>query len=108
MSRSGATIIGGLLFGLSRQAATEFSFFLAIPTMVAATSYEVFKYRKLFNAEDLDIFAAGFVSAFVFAMLAVRGLLAYIQRHDFTVFAWYRIVFGLLILLTAYTGLVSW
>jgi undecaprenyl-diphosphatase len=108
MSRSGATIIGGLLFGMSRQAATEFSFFLAIPTMVAATGYEVFKYRDLFNAGDLDIFAAGFVSAFVFAMLAVRGLLAYIQRHDFTVFAWYRIVFGVLILLTAYTGLVSW
>lgn len=107
-SRSGATIIGGLLSGLSRQAATEFSFFLAIPTMFVATAYEVFKHRALFHAEDLDVFAVGFVSSFVFAMLAVRGLLAYIQRHDFTVFAWYRIVFGALVLVTAQTGLVSW
>jgi undecaprenyl-diphosphatase len=107
-SRSGATIIGGLLFGFSRQAATEFSFFLAIPTMFVATSYDVFKHRHLLNAEDLDVFAVGFVSAFIFAMVAVRGLLAYIQRHDFTIFAWYRIVFGVVILLTSYTGLVSW
>jgi undecaprenyl-diphosphatase len=107
-SRSGATIIGGLLFGLSRQAATEFSFFLAIPTMFIATAYEVFKHRALLTVDDLDIFAVGFISAFVFAMLAVRGLLAYIQRHDFTVFAWYRIVFGVLILLTAQFGLVNW
>jgi len=107
-SRSGATIIGGLLFGFSRQAATEFSFFLAIPTMFIATFYDVFKHRTLLTVDDLDIFAAGFVSAFVFAMLAVRGLLAYIQRHDFTVFAWYRIVFGVLILLSAKLGWINW
>jgi undecaprenyl-diphosphatase len=107
-SRSGATIIGGLLFGLSRQAATEFSFFLAIPTMFVATGYEVFKYRAQLSIDDLDVFAAGFASAFVFAMIAVRGLLAYIQRHDFTVFAWYRIVFGVVVLLTVHFGLVNW
>lgn len=107
-SRSGATIIGGLLFGFSRQAATEFSFFLAIPTMFIATSYEVFKYRTLFRADDLDVFAVGFISAFVFAMLAVRGLLRYIQHHDFTVFAWYRIVFGGVIILTTQLGWISW
>ena len=107
-SRSGATIIGGLLFGFSRQAAPEFSFFLAIPTMLIATFYDVFNHRTLLSMDDLDIFAAGFISAFVFAMLAVRGLLAYIQRHDFTVFAWYRIVFGVLILLSAKLGWVNW
>lgn len=107
-SRSGATIIGGLLTGLSRQAATEFSFFLAIPTMFVATTYDVFKHRALLSMSDLDIFAVGFVSAFVFGMLAVRGLLAYIQRHDFTVFVWYRIVFGIFILLTTHFGLVQW
>lgn len=107
-SRSGATIIGGLLFGFSRQAATEFSFFLAIPIMFVATSYELFKYRALFRADDLDVFAVGFISAFVFAMLAVRGLLRYIQRHDFTVFAWYRIVFGGVIILTTQMGWISW
>jgi undecaprenyl-diphosphatase len=107
-SRSGATIIGGLLFGFSRQAATEFSFFLAIPTMFIATSYDLFKHRTLLHAENLDIFAVGFVAAFVSAMFAVRGLLRYIQHHDFTVFAWYRIVFGALVLFTAQTGLVNW
>lgn len=107
-SRSGATIIGGLLFGFSRQAATEFSFFLAIPTMFVATGYEVFKYRAQLSADDLDVFFVGFISSFVFAMLAVRGLLAYIQRHDFTVFAWYRIVFGIAVLVTANSGWVSW
>lgn len=107
-SRSGATIIGGLLFGFSRKAATEFSFFLAIPTMFAATFYDVYKHRDLLRAEDMDIFAVGFVTAFLSAMLAVRGLLKYIQRHDFTIFAWYRIAFGLLILVTAYFGVVSW
>lgn len=107
-SRSGATIIGGLLSGLSRQAATEFSFFLAIPTMFVATIYDTWKHRALLNADDLDIFAVGFFSAFVFGMLAVRGLLAYIQKHDFTLFVWYRIAFGVLILVTAKTGLVNW
>ena len=107
-SRSGATIIGGLFFGLSRKAATEFSFFLAIPTLTAATVYEVVKYRDQFHADDLGLFLVGSIASFVSAFIAVRGLLRYISRHDFTVFAWYRIVFGLIVLLTAYTGAVSW
>jgi undecaprenyl-diphosphatase len=107
-SRSGATIIGGLFFGLSRQAATEFSFFLAIPTLFAATAYELVKYRHLLNADDLGMFAVGGVASFISAFLAVRGLLRYISRHDFSAFAWYRIGFGIIVLLTAYTGAVSW
>jgi len=107
-SRSGATIIGGLFFGLSRRAATEFSFFLAIPTLFAATVYEVVKYRHLFHAEDWSMFAAGSITSFISAFLCVRWLLRYISRHDFTVFAWYRIVFGLVVLGTAYSGVVSW
>ena len=107
-SRSGATIIGGLFFGLSRKAATEFSFFLAIPTLFAATIYEVVKYRHLFHAEDWSMFAVGGVTSFISAFLCVRWLLRYISRHDFTVFAWYRIVFGLVVLATAYSGLVEW
>ncbi|MDD5383283.1 MAG: undecaprenyl-diphosphate phosphatase [Gallionella sp.] len=107
-SRSGATIIGGLFFGLSRRAATEFSFFLAIPTLFAATVYEVVKYRHLFHAEDWSMFAAGGITSFISAFLCVRWLLRYISRHDFTVFAWYRIVFGLVVLGTAYSGVVSW
>lgn len=107
-SRSGATIIGALFFGLSRKAATEFSFFLAIPTMFAATFYDVYKHRALLHFDDLEVFAVGFVAAFVSAFFAVRALLRYISRHDFSAFAWYRIVFGLVVLGTAYTGLVSW
>lgn len=107
-SRSGATIIGGLFFGMSRQAATEFSFFLAIPTLFAATAYELVKYRHLLNADDLGMFAVGGVASFVSAFFAVRGLLRYISRHDFSAFAWYRIGFGIVVLLTAYTGAVSW
>ena len=107
-SRSGATIIGGLLFGLSRRAATEFSFFLAIPTLFAATVYEVYKYRALLSVDDLGIFVVGGVASFVSAFIAVRALLRFISRHDFTVFAWYRIAFGLIVLATAYTGVVSW
>ncbi|MEW6314406.1 MAG: undecaprenyl-diphosphate phosphatase [Pseudomonadota bacterium] len=107
-SRSGATIIGGLFFGLSRKAATEFSFFLAIPTLFAATLYEVVKYRHLFDAADLPMFAAGGVASFVSAFIAVRGLLRYISRHDFSAFAWYRIAFGGVVLVTAYTGMVNW
>lgn len=107
-SRSGATIIGGLFFGLSRKAATEFSFFLAIPTLVGATLYDLYKTRGLLTADDLGMFAVGFVAAFISAFLAVRGLLRYITRHDFTAFAWYRIVFGLLVLGTAHFGLVEW
>lgn len=107
-SRSGATIIGGLLFGLSRQAAAEFSFFLAIPTMFAATLFDVYKHRELLSADDMGLFATGFVAAFISGLAAVRGLLRYVQHHDFTIFAWYRIAFGLLILATAYTGVVDW
>lgn len=107
-SRAGATIIGGLFFGLSRTAATEFSFFLAIPTMFAATVYDVYKHRAILHADDLAVFAIGFVAAFVSAFFAVRGLLRYIARHDFSVFAWYRIAFGLVVLATAYFGLVDW
>jgi undecaprenyl-diphosphatase len=107
-SRSGATIIGGLFFGLSRKTATEFSFFLAIPTMFAATFYDVFKNRALFSTDDISLFAVGSIASFISALLAVRGLIRFISRHDFTVFAWYRIVFGGLVLLTAYMGWVDW
>jgi len=107
-SRSGATIIGGLFFGLSRKAATEFSFFLAIPTLFAATAYELYKARGLLAVADLDMFAVGFAAAFISAFLAVRGLLRYIVRHDFTVFAWYRIIFGVAVLVTAHFGWVEW
>ncbi|WP_248740935.1 undecaprenyl-diphosphate phosphatase [Pseudomonas sp. MWU12-2029] len=107
-SRSGSTIIGGLLFGLSRKAATEFSFFLAMPTMVGAAVYSGYKYRDLFQAGDLPVFALGFVTAFVFAMIAVRGLLKFIANHSYAAFAWYRIAFGLLILATWVFGWVNW
>ncbi len=107
-SRSGATIIGGLFFGLSRKAATEFSFFLAIPTLSAATVYEVVKYRDMFHANDIGMFAVGGIASFVSAFLCVRWLLRYISNHDFSVFAWYRIAFGLIVLATAYGGVVNW
>ena len=107
-SRSGATIIGGMLFGLSRTAATEFSFFLAIPTLFAATGYEVLKNRHLLVAHDLPAFGVGFVAAFVSAFLCVRWLIRYVGHHDFIPFAWYRIAFGGVILATAYAGLVAW
>lgn len=100
-SRSGATIIGGLLFGMSRTAAAEFSFFLAIPTMFAATFYDSYKSRALFAVSDLPIIAIGFVVSFIVALMVIRALMRFISRHDFTVFAWYRIVFGLAILLGA-------
>ena len=107
-SRSGATIIGGMLFGLSRKAATEFSFFLAIPTLLAATVYSLYKARALLTAADLPLFTVGTVAAFISAFFCVRWLLRYISSHDFTAFAWYRIAFGLVILGTAYSGLVVW
>ncbi len=107
-SRSGATIIGGLLYGLSRKAATEFSFFLAVPTLGIASLYELYQHWNLFTRDDIAMFAAGFVASFVSAAIAVRALIRFISRHDFTVFAWYRIVFGGIVLLTAYTGLVDW
>lgn len=107
-SRSGATIVGGMLFGLSRRAATEFSFFLAVPTLIAAGGYDLLKNRALLSVDDVGMFAVGGITAFVSAFLCVRWLLRYITTHDFTVFAWYRIVFGGAVLLTAYTGLVNW
>jgi undecaprenyl-diphosphatase len=107
-SRSGATIIGGLFFGLSRKAATEFTFFLAMPTLIAATIYELYKERALLSSNDLGMWVVGFVASFISAFLCVRWLLRYISSHDFTVFAWYRIGFGLLVLGTYYGGLVSW
>lgn len=107
-SRSGATIIGGLLFGLSRKAATEFSFFLAIPTLGLASVYQLYKERHLLSVDDIGMWVVGFVSAFFSAFLCVRWLLRYVSSHDFTPFAWYRIAFGIMILITSYTGLVNW
>jgi undecaprenyl-diphosphatase len=107
-SRSGATIIGGMLFGLSRSAATEFSFFLAIPTLFAATGYELFRNRALLAGGDLSMISVGFAVAFVSAFLVVRWLLRYVAHHDFVPFAWYRIAFGVVILATAYAGWVQW
>ena len=107
-SRSGATIIGGLLFGLSRKAATEFSFFLAIPTLTAATAYQLYKERALLNTDEIGMWVVGFVSAFVSAFLCVRWLLRFISSHDFTPFAWYRIAFGIIVLMTAHFGWVEW
>ncbi len=108
-SRSGATIIGGLLFGLSRKAATEFSFFLAIPTLIAASLYDLYKHRDLLNAAtDLPYFAAGLIAAFLSALLAIKALLRYISHHDFIIFAWYRIIFGLIVIATSYSGWVQW
>jgi undecaprenyl-diphosphatase len=98
-SRSGATIMGGMIFGLSRTAATEFSFFLAIPVMFAATFYDVYKHWDLLHADDLGTFAVGFVTAFVSAFVAIRALLRYVAHHSFVVFAWYRLVFGVLLLI---------
>jgi undecaprenyl-diphosphatase len=98
MSRSGATIMGAMCFGLSRPAATEFSFFLAVPVMFAATGFEVVKYRSLFTRDDIAPFAVGFVVSFLAALLAVRALIRYVASHDFRAFAWYRIVLGVVVL----------
>jgi undecaprenyl-diphosphatase len=107
-SRSGATIIGAMLFGLSRPAATEFSFFLAVPTLVAAGGYDFFKHRALFSSADLGLFGVGLVAAFVAAIVCVRWLIRYVATHDFKPFAWYRIAFGVVVLVTAYAGIVDW
>jgi len=107
-SRSGASIIGAMAFGLSRQAATEFSFFLAIPTLFGATIYSLYKERALLSAADLPMFGVGALAAFISAFFCVRWLLRYISSHDFTIFVWYRIVFGVLILISAATGWVVW
>ena len=107
-SRSGATIIGGMLFGLSRKAATEFSFFLAVPTLVAAGLYDLWKHRGLLSAADLPVFGVGSVVAFISAFVVIRWLIRYVATHDFKPFAWYRIAFGILILVTAWFGWVDW
>ncbi len=107
-SRSRASIIGGMMFGLSRRAATEFSFFLAIPTLFGATVYSLYKERALLSADDLPMFSLGAFAAFVSAFLCVRWLLRYISSHDFRAFAWYRIAFGIVVLATALTGWVNW
>ena len=107
-SRSGATIIGGMLMGLSRKAATDFSFFLAIPTLIGAGVYSLYKARALLSVDDIPMFATGLVFSFVSAWLCVRWLLRYISTHSFVPFAYYRIVFGIVVLVTAWTGLVSW
>ncbi len=107
-SRSGATIIGGLFMGLSRKAATEFSFFLAVPTLGAATLYQLYKERHLLVWDDLGLWVVGFISAFISAFLCIRWLLRYISSHDFTIFAWYRIVFGVVVIATWQLGLVNW
>ncbi len=107
-SRSGATIMGGLVFGLSRKTAAEFSFFLAIPTMFAATVYDLYKNWALLRVEDLPVFAVGSAAAFAAAMFAVKAFIRFVSSHTFAVFAWYRIVFGLLVLITWKMGWVTW
>ena len=107
-SRSGATIIGGMLMGLSRKAATDFSFFLAIPTLIGAGVYSLYKERALLSVADIPMFAVGLVFSFISAWLCVRWLLRYISTNSFVPFAWYRIAFGIIVLVTAFTGVVSW
>ena len=107
-SRSGATIIGGMLFGLSRQVATEFTFFLAIPTLALAGAYSLYKERALLSADDLGMWTVGRVTSFIAAFLCVRWLLRYVSTHSFVPFAWYRIAFGLVVLATWWTGAVNW
>jgi undecaprenyl-diphosphatase len=107
-SRSGATIIGGMLLGLSRKAATEFSFFLGIPTLIGAGAYSLYKERAALSAADIPMFAVGNLFAFISALLCIRWLIRYVSTHDFTVFAWYRIVFGCAVLVTAWFGWVEW
>ena len=107
-SRSGATIIGGMLLGLSRKAATDFSFYLAIPTLIGAGVYSLFKERHLLSAADLPMFLVGLVFSFVSAWFCVRWLLRYISSHSFVPFAWYRIAFGIVVLATAFSGIVTW
>ena len=107
-SRSGATIIGGMLFGLSRPVATEFSFFLAIPTLIGAGVYDTWKYRSLLGTQDIPLFAVGLITAFVSALVCVHWLIRYVSRHDFVPFAWYRIVFGGLLLALTGAGVLQW
>jgi undecaprenyl-diphosphatase len=106
-SRSGATIIGGMLLGLSRKAATDFSFYLAIPTLIGAGAYSLYKERALLSLADAPMFLVGLVFSFISAWLCVRWLLRFIATHSFNGFAWYRIVFGM-VLATAWSGVVQW
>ena len=107
-SRSGATIIGGMLLGLSRKAATDFSFYLAIPTLIGAGAYSLYKERALLSVADVPMFAVGLLFAFISAWLCIRWLLKYIASHSFVPFAWYRIAFGIVVLVTAWTGVIQW
>ena len=107
-SRSGATIIGGRLLGMSRKAATDFSFYLAIPTLIGAGAYSLYKERALLSMADVPMFAVGLLFSFLSAWLCVRWLLRYIATHSFVVFAWYRIAFGIVVLATSYSGMVVW
>jgi len=107
-SRSGATIIGGMLLGLSRKAATDFSFYLAIPTLIGAGAYSLYKERALLSLADLPMFGVGLLFSFISAWLCVRWLLRFISTHNFNGFAWYRIVFGIVVLATAWSGVVQW
>jgi undecaprenyl-diphosphatase len=107
-SRSGATIIGGMLLGLSRKAATDFSFYLAIPTLIGAGVYSLYKERALLSMADVPLFVVGLVFAFISAWLCIRWLLKYIATHSFVPFAWYRIAFGIVVLATAWTGAINW
>ena len=107
-SRSGATIIGGMLLGLSRKAATDFSFYLAIPTLIGAGVYSLYKERALLTMADVPLFSVGLVVSFLSAWLCVRWLLRFIATHSFVGFAWYRIAFGIVVLATAWTGTVHW
>jgi undecaprenyl-diphosphatase len=107
-SRSGATIIGGMLLGLSRKAATDFSFYLAIPTLIGAGAYSLYKERALLSMADLPMFSVGLVFSFISAWLCIRWLLRFIATHSFVGFAWYRIVFGIVVLATAWSGVVKW
>jgi len=107
-SRSGATIIGGMLFGLSRQTATEFTFFLAMPTLGVASLYELYKERALLSADDIGMWTVGMAASFISAFIVVRWLIRFVATHDFKVFAWYRIAFGLLVLLSWQMGWVHW
>ena len=107
-SRSGATIIGGMLFGLSRKAATEFSFFLAIPTLIGAGVYDLYKYRHVIGVADIPLFAVGLVTAFASALVCVHWLIRFVASHSFVAFAWYRIAFGLVVLITWMTNTVDW
>jgi undecaprenyl-diphosphatase len=107
-SRSGATIIGGMLLGMSRKAATDFSFFLAMPTLIGAGAYSLYKERALLSMADAPLFGVGLVFSFLSAWLCVRWLLRFIANHSFVGFAYYRIVFGVVVLATAWSGAVSW